>query len=42
VTPAIGVALGALFRGEIVTAYTLAGGALILGGVVLVVRGRAH
>jgi len=40
VTPAVALTLGALVRGEAIGATTLAGSALILGGVVLVVRGR--
>ncbi len=38
VTPAIALALGWVFGGEPITAYTLAGTATILAGVVLVVR----
>jgi drug/metabolite transporter (DMT)-like permease len=40
VTPAVALTLGALVRGEAIRATTLAGSALILLGIVLVVRRR--
>jgi drug/metabolite transporter (DMT)-like permease len=40
VEPVVAVVLGALLLGERVTAVVVAGGALVLGGVVLVHRGR--
>ena len=40
VTPAVALTLGLLVRGEPVHATTIAGSALILAGVVLVVRGK--
>jgi len=40
VTPAVALTLGAVVRGEALHTTTLAGSALILAGIVLVVRGR--
>lgn len=42
VTPAIALFLGSAVRGEPVTATTLAGAGLILGGILLVVNARIH